>query len=656
MKNSLTIGILSWKNRKTLQNTLDSYERAGLLSYPQQIFIFFNEIDEEDKKMADKYGIKYYGSETNLGIAGAYKEMLNYVEQPHFLFLENDWYIRHEEIPLLIPQLDDGQKFLWLADVIRLRSRRTPGDPLWTIQFKDKELERPEHLLDCVHWTEDPDLKFPKEITKIAPKWYCASAKNANWTNNPHMVRTDWAKKVLVPHLEGDIELSLQSWWQTTDYKVVQGEGFFEHNPTFPIRGIEMALFGKDSLSNHIRREKDFFEANILDYIKDNHPVQKTIIDAGASLGNHTVYFANFLKYDSIHCFEPIPDIFKLLEINANYPNVHLYNKALSHINETLHMYFNRINTGASKVKSGGAVEVEAITIDSLNLQDVTFIKIDVEDSEEYVVKGARETINRCHPLVMVEDYRNRPWGELLPGYVLERGWPNQNTFLYKWVEPTEKPYLIQLYTRTPGCINYERTFPLVADSVRPLPIVLRSYRGHLHRWDHMPMTLGDNMCIFTDSADVIFQKPFPQLDSTKIYVSNEGVNFQDSGIWRGLIRRYPQFEPMLPEIIYNVGTFACNGNLMKSWCDYLFSVRGKCRRHSLEQLWFNEWLRLPEIKPLITEHPDLFAVMYANIKVGKAFIKDGKVVNKDGVLFSACHFNGGTKDDYHKILYNETD
>jgi len=214
------------------------------------------------------------------------------------------------------------------------------------------------------------------------------------------------------------------------------------------------------------------------------------------------------------------------------------------------------------------------------------------------------------------------------------------------------KPYLIQLYTRTPGCVNYERTFPIVADSVRPLPIVLRSYRGHLHRWDHMPLTLGDNMCIFTDSADVIFQKPFPPLDPKLIYVSNEGVTFRQNGVWRALMRRYPQFQPMANEIIYNVGTFACSGQKMKEWCEYLFSVRGRCRRHSLEQLWFNEWLRLPQNKPLITEHSDLFAVLYANVKIGTAILKEGKFINKSGVLFSAVHFNGGTKDEFKEVMY----
>ena len=439
MQNKLCIGILSWKEHKTLRNTLNSYKLAGLLTYPAQIFIFFNEIDDEDRKIATEYGIECFGAETNLGIAGAYEKMLEQVKQPHFLFLENDWGIRYEEIPNVVSRLDDGQKFLWLSDVIRYRSRWTPGDPLWTAQFKDNELSRPEHLLDCIHWTKDPDTKFPKQITKIAPGWYSVSAKNANWTNNPHLVRTEWVREKILSHLgHRDIETDMQKWWQTTSYTVVQGEGLFIHNRAIMLRGtVEIAVFGKDNLSDTLRRTNDFFEGNILDYIRDHYPVHKVIVDAGASFGNHTLYFANYLKYDSIYSFEPLPETFRLLQLNATYPNVHIFQNALSYQRETLGMNVNRVNNGASRIHSNGEIRVQAVTIDSFNLKDVTLMKIDVEDSEEYVIKGARETINRCHPLVMVEDYRKRPWDKLLPGYILEMGWPKQNTFLYRWENHT---------------------------------------------------------------------------------------------------------------------------------------------------------------------------------------------------------------------------
>ncbi len=49
---------------------------------------------------------------------------------------------------------------------------------------------------------------------------------------------------------------------------------------------------------------------------------------------------------------------------------------------------------------------VSLITIDSLNLDRCDFIKIDVEGMEEKVLRGARQTIERCQPILYVENDR----------------------------------------------------------------------------------------------------------------------------------------------------------------------------------------------------------------------------------------------------------
>jgi hypothetical protein len=41
--------------------------------------------------------------------------------------------------------------------------------------------------------------------------------------------------------------------------------------------------------------------------------------------------------------------------------------------------------------------------LDEFDLQDVDFIKIDTEGHELFVLKGARDTLERCKPCVMVE-------------------------------------------------------------------------------------------------------------------------------------------------------------------------------------------------------------------------------------------------------------
>lgn len=227
----LSIGILSWGQHNTLRNTLESYAENGLLYKAAQVFIFFQEMSDEDVLISEEYGLWYDGAKHNLGIAGGYRAMLELVDQPFYLFLENDWWHRGYQRET---QIEEGIELLSSGiDVARYRSKQEPGNPLWTLQFQGRELSRPEHLLDSIHWIDDPSEVFPQYIDKRlvdGNAWYYTTAKNANWTNNPHMVRTDWARTVLGTRLgERDIERDLQEWWQTQDYLVAQSDGLFTH-------------------------------------------------------------------------------------------------------------------------------------------------------------------------------------------------------------------------------------------------------------------------------------------------------------------------------------------------------------------------------------------------------------------------------------------
>src|SRR6185295_19958592 len=98
-----------------------------------------------------------------------------------------------------------------------------------------------------------------------------------------------------------------------------------------------------------------FFEAEILDYMRDNHNDQKVILDIGANIGNHSVYFANFLKYNFLYAFEPVLDNYLLLEKNiSQYPNTFASNSAVNSNGSPVYMYINRGNMGASQVSEEG--------------------------------------------------------------------------------------------------------------------------------------------------------------------------------------------------------------------------------------------------------------------------------------------------------------
>jgi hypothetical protein len=218
----MTIAILSWGSHKTLINTLESYKKFNLNDTEK--LIFFQEISKRDIEIAEEYGYLWQGDLENVGIAEAYKALVEHATGELFLFLENDW-------ELLEPpeqQLAEASRLLLdnTIDIARFRHRQHPGNPLWTRQFEGNEMSRPEHLLDSIHWT-NPD-KF--ESVQKGGQWYITTAEYANWTNNPHMARTDFLRKEIVPRLSGDIEKSLQEWWQQQSFVVTQGDGLFTHN------------------------------------------------------------------------------------------------------------------------------------------------------------------------------------------------------------------------------------------------------------------------------------------------------------------------------------------------------------------------------------------------------------------------------------------
>jgi FkbM family methyltransferase len=97
------------------------------------------------------------------------------------------------------------------------------------------------------------------------------------------------------------------------------------------------------------------------------------------------------------------------LEMNAvqNRVKIDLRRAAVSDREGEIDITWNSkvpFTAGASLIrKKGPKLTVPTLTIDSLKLDQVTAIKIDVERAEPLVLAGARETLKRCKPLLLVE-------------------------------------------------------------------------------------------------------------------------------------------------------------------------------------------------------------------------------------------------------------
>jgi FkbM family methyltransferase len=201
------------------------------------------------------------------------------------------------------------------------------------------------------------------------------------------------------------------------------------------VRGVELRLHGMgDYLSDEVRRTGDFYEAAVLDEVAHRLAGMGpgTLVDAGAHVGNHTAYLAAFVPYTTIHAFEPLPAHLPLLLDNVfAYQRVLVHPVALSDHVGAVPWRPEPTNLGHSRVAEGAEHEVAAVTLDSVGLQRVRLIKLDVEGHEPQVLAGAKTTLERWQPLVVIEDWE-QAYAELLPGYQLLAEWGTQHqTYLY---------------------------------------------------------------------------------------------------------------------------------------------------------------------------------------------------------------------------------
>ena len=141
------------------------------------------------------------------------------------------------------------------------------------------------------------------------------------------------------------------------------------------------------------------------------------VLDVGANFGAFSFKVAEIIRSKqigncSIHAFEPNPFVVEKFRMNlGENPNlqelVHLHAEAIGAEEKYISMDFSKSNTGGGRVmvelEKG---EIPMTTIDklvSLNNWQISFMKIDVEGFEPFVLQGASETVRTQQPAIFME-------------------------------------------------------------------------------------------------------------------------------------------------------------------------------------------------------------------------------------------------------------
>lgn len=221
---------------------------------------------------------------------------------------------------------------------------------------------------------------------------------------------------------------------------------------TSDVGPYEMVLLPDDHISNLIRRTGRPYEPVLVATVRELTRPGSTILDVGANLGNHTVYWAKAGR--RVVAFEPNPltraaliDSVRLNNLDALVDVCPLALGASTGTGALRTLLDN--NQGAVAVEPANCGEIPIARLDDLKVSDFSVMKIDVEGAEESVLRGARETITRLRPFIIAEA---RTDDDDAPALLRELG-----------------------YRRVPVSLAFTPTY-LYLPSWRALPAALRSH------------------------------------------------------------------------------------------------------------------------------------------------------------------------------------
>lgn len=179
------------------------------------------------------------------------------------------------------------------------------------------------------------------------------------------------------------------------------------------VEGVKFYLpeYKKDVVQKDIVINADYYEADGLAKAKEYVEKKGTLVNAldiGANIGSHTLCFIKKWGVKKVWSFEPVPSTFAILrknvEINDLGERVVLENVGVGE-REYHASVKNTVknNRGGVSIKEDSAGTFVVKTIDSYDLSDISLIKIDTEGYELKVLEGAKATIVKNRPVILVE-------------------------------------------------------------------------------------------------------------------------------------------------------------------------------------------------------------------------------------------------------------
>lgn len=150
------------------------------------------------------------------------------------------------------------------------------------------------------------------------------------------------------------------------------------------------------------------FDYTILKMAMEHTTTRRSVIQAGGACGT----FPNWLSqgFERVYTFEPDPENFTCLAANCQQKNVIKFQCALGAEARGVSLSNDKpSNAGMHHIGSGD--DVRMLAGDDLELTDVDLIQLDVEGAEFMALHGLTRTIERSHPVVVIEQKLSERYG-----------------------------------------------------------------------------------------------------------------------------------------------------------------------------------------------------------------------------------------------------
>lgn len=169
-----------------------------------------------------------------------------------------------------------------------------------------------------------------------------------------------------------------------------------------------------DTIQMEMTRTRTFYEVAELEFLRCLIPEGAHVVDVGANIGNHTVYFQQVCRARRVTVFEPNPAV--IGELLYNLKQNGCDSTYTGHLGVALGATPGRAsivissqdqatrNRGGARITTDPQGSIRIIRLDSLDFEPIDLLKIDVEGMALEVLEGATGLFEKgFRPVLFVE-------------------------------------------------------------------------------------------------------------------------------------------------------------------------------------------------------------------------------------------------------------